>query len=452
MEPWEGKMPGTPSLETISTRLPRIAKLAREMPGVALRTLAQHIDIACLREAYRRTRKDGAVGGDRQTAEQYAEALERNLQSRRDRAKSGTYSAPPVRRVHLPKGDGSPVRPIGVPTFEDQILQRAVTMILETVYEQAFLACSYGFRPGRSAHQALAVLREGLMTMGGGWVLEVDIRSFFDTLAHGQLRAILRKRGHDGVLLRLIGKWLHAGVREDGEVTYPDAGPPQGGVSSPLLANIFLHEVLDTWFENEGQPRLRGRAVLVRYADDVTAVFSLEEDARRVWAVLPKGFTRYGLTLHPEKPPLIACRRPSGADRDATARPKSFDMLGFTPGGTRSLRGYWVIKRQTAQDRLSRALRAIAQWCRQHRHAPVSWQHAVLSRKLRGHYSYYGITGNSVTITRFRHAVRTQWRKWLNRRGGRAHMSWPQFHRLAARYLLPAAIAVHSIYGRAANP
>jgi group II intron reverse transcriptase/maturase len=216
------------------------------MPGVALRTLAQHIDIACLREAYRRTRKDGAVGVDQQTAEQYAEDLERNLQSLLNRAKAGMYSAPPVRRVHIPKGDGSQQRPIGIPTFEDKILQRAVTMVLEAVYEQDFLDCSYGFRPGRSAHQALEVLREGVMTMGGGWVLEVDIQKFFDTLDHGQLRAILRKRVQDGVLLRLIGKWLHAGVMEEGGVTYPDSGTPQGGVISPLLANIFLHEVLDT--------------------------------------------------------------------------------------------------------------------------------------------------------------------------------------------------------------
>lgn len=445
-------MPGTPNPETISTRLQRIAKLAREMPGVALRTLAQHIDIACLREAYRRTRKDGAVGVDRQTAAHYAEDLERNLQSLLDRAKSGMYSAPPVRRVHIPKGDGSQVRPIGVPTFEDKVLQRAVTMVVEAVYEQDFLDCSYGFRPGRSAHQALEVLREGLMTMGGGWVLEVDIRSFFDTLDHGQLRAILRKRVQDGVLLRLIGKWLHAGVMEDGGVTYPDAGTPQGGVISPLLANIFLHEVLDAWFENAVTPRLRGRAFLVRYADDVTAVFSQEEDARRVWAVLPKRFACYGLTLHPEKTRLIAFRRPSGGGRDATARPTSFDMLGFTHFWTRSRRGYWVIKRKTAHDRLSRALRVIARWCRQHRHAPVSRQHAVLSRKLRGHYSYYGITGNSVAIARFRHEVRTRWRKWLNRRGGRSYMSWPHFHRLEERYPLPRAIAVHSIYRRAANP
>ena len=250
------------------------------MPGVALRTLAQFIDIAFLREAHRRTRKDGAVGVDRQTAEDYATDLERNLQRLLDRAKSGTYRAPPVRRVLIPKGDGSERRPIGIPTFEDKILQRAVTMVLEAVYETEFLDCSYGFRPRRSAHQALQVLRDGMMTMRGGWVLEVDIRKFFDTLDHGQLRAILRKRMQDGVLLRLIGKWLHAGVLEDVAVTYPDAGTPQGGVLSPLLANVFLHEVLDAWFEHDVRPRLKGQAFLVRYADDATMVFAREEDAR----------------------------------------------------------------------------------------------------------------------------------------------------------------------------
>ena len=178
----------------------------------------------------------------------------------------------------------------------------------------------------------------------------------------------------------------------------------------------------------------------------------MEEDARRVWAVLPKRFARYGLTLHPEKTRLIAFRRPSGTDRDVTATPTSFDMLGFTHFWTRSLRGSWVIKRKTARDRFSRALRAIAQWCQQHRHAPLSWQHAVLSRKLRGHYSYYGITGNSVAITRFRYEVRTRWRKWLDRRGGRSPMSWLHFRRLEERYPLPAALAVHSSYRRTANP
>ncbi len=456
MDPVGGQMTEAPTSEVISTQLHRIATRAREMPGVALRTLAQFIDIAFLREVHRRTRKDGAVGVDRQTAEDYATELEGNLQRLLDRAKSGTYRAPPVRRVHIPKGDGSERRPIGIPTFEDKILQRAVTMVLEAVYETEFWDCSYGFRPRRSAHQALQVLRDGVMAMRGGWVLEVDIRRFFDTLDHGQLRAILRERVQDGVLLRLIGKWLHAGVLEDGAVTYPDAGTPQGGVLSPLLANVFLHEVLDTWFEREVRPRLKGRAFLVRYADDATMVFEREEDARRVWAVLPKRVSRYGLTLHEEKTRLIEFHPPTGKSEGegtgTTARPASFDMLGFKHFWGRSRQGYWVVKRKTAGARLDRALRTVARWCRQHRHAPLVWQHAALSRKLHGHYSYYGITGNSVAITRFRWEVRCRWQKWLNRRGGKRAMPWSRFELLEQRYPLPAAIAIHSIIRPTANP
>jgi len=314
------------------------------MPGVALRTLAQHIDMACLREAYRRTRKDGAVGVDQQAAEQYAEDLERNLQSLLDRAKSGTYSAPPVRRVHIPKGDGSQRRPIGVPTFEDKILQRAVTMVLEAVYEQDFLDCSYGFRPGRSAHQALEVLREGLMTMGGGWVLEVDIRSFFDTLDHGQLRTILRKRVQDGVLLRLIGKWLHAGVLEEGDVTYPDAGTPQGGVISPLLANVYLNG-LDRAFE-ERHAKL-GR--MVRYADDLVVMCKTEPEARRALAALQAALSELGLELKHAKTRIVHLAEGG----------EGFDFLGFHH---RYVRG---------RTRRSRNITFLARWpsCRAMQHA-----------------------------------------------------------------------------------
>jgi group II intron reverse transcriptase/maturase len=239
------------------------------MPQAALTTLAHHIDIDWLHEAHRRTRKDGATGTDRQTAEEYARNLDENLRSLLERAKSGSYLAPPVRRVHIPKaGSRSQTRPIGIPTFEDKVLQRAVAMVLEAVYEQSFLDCSFGFRPGRSAHQALQRVRNQAMEMAGKWVLEVDIRNFFGTLEHNLLRDIVRKRVRDGVLLRLIGKWLNAGVMEDGAIEYPEAGTPQGGVVSPILANIYLHEVLDEWFVRQVVPRLAGRAKLVRYADD----------------------------------------------------------------------------------------------------------------------------------------------------------------------------------------
>jgi len=435
-------MMGMPSPETVSPKLERIAKLAKEAPDMAFTSLAHHIDIDWLREAYKRTRKNGATGVDGQTADEYAANLEDNLRSLLDRAKSGTYRAPPVRRVHIPKGDGTQTRPIGIPTFEDKILQRAVAMVLEAVYEQDFLDCSYGFRRGRSAHQALEALQHEAVRMAGGWVLEVDIQKFFDTLDHADLRELLRRRVRDGVLLRLIGKWLNAGVLEDGSLSYPDAGTPQGGVISPLLANVYLHEVLDVWFERDVKPRLRGRAFQVRYADDFVIQFSREDDARRVLAVLPKRFGKYGLTLHPEKTRLVEFRRPdrrSPNEGGAGGRPGTFDLLGFTHRWGLSRKRKWVVKRQTATARLSRALKRVAEWCRRNRHLPVKQQWQMLVQKLRGHFGYFGILGNSRGLLRFREGVVRTWRKWLDRRSRRGRMSWDRMHLLLKRYPLPPA-------------
>jgi len=252
----------------VSTKQQQIAQLAKRLPQARFTSLNHYLNLSWLLEAFHRTRKDAAPGVDGQTADEYGLHLVENLRGLLDRAKSGTYRAPPVRRVHIPKGTGKETRPLGIPTLEDKILQRAVVMVLEPLYEQDFLDCSYGFRPGRSAHQALEVFWKQAMDMGGGWVVEVDIRKFFDTLDHAQLRTLLQQRIGDGVLLRLIGKWLQAGILEGGELSYPEAGTPQGGVVSPLLANVYLHYVLDVWFEQTVKPCLRGRAFLVRYADD----------------------------------------------------------------------------------------------------------------------------------------------------------------------------------------
>jgi group II intron reverse transcriptase/maturase len=417
--------------------------------------LHHHIDLIWLHEAYRRTRKDGAPGVDGQTAAAYAEHLEENLQDLLDRARSGRYRAPAVKRAYVPKGDGSTTRPIGIPTFEDKILQRAVAMVLEPIYEQDFLDCSYGFRPGRSAHQALQVWREEVMRIGGGWLIEVDVERFFDTLDKAQLRAFVRRRVRDGVLLRLIGKWLQAGVLEDGAMWYPEAGTPQGGVISPLLANIFLHEVLDVWFERDVKPRLKGRAVLIRYADDAVLGFSEEEDARRVLAVLPKRLGKYGLRLHPEKTRLIDFRRPRGGGPSGSSHPprrRTFDLLGFTHYWAKSRRGYWVIKQKTARDRLSRAITRIGRWCREHRHAPVREQHRDLALKLRGHYGYYGITGNSHSLGRFLNEVKRRWRYWLNRRSDRRRWTWERFAEFLRACPLPPPVPVHSTLRHAAKP
>jgi RNA-directed DNA polymerase len=436
-------MTETSSSTTVSTRLERIAKLAREMPDRPLTTLAHHIDEDWLREAYSRTRKDGARGVDGQGAEGYAEHLEENLRSLLGRMKSGTYRAPPVRRVHIPKGDGSETRPIGIPTFEDKVLQRSVAMVLEAVYEESFYDFSYGFRPCRSALDACEAVRTAVMEMGGGWVLEVDIKKFFDTLDHEHLRAILSQRVRDGVILRLIGKWLNAGVMENLMLSHPEAGTPQGGVISPLLANIFLHEVLDGWFVRDVLPRLSGRAKLVRYADDFVIVFEQEADARRVLDVLPKRFGKYGLTLHPDKTRLVPFQRPGRDDDGSGGGSGSYDLLGFTFHWGLSRKGQWVVRRRTAKDRVSRTLRRIAVWCRQHRHDDVGTQHRALVQKLRGHYGYFGVTSNLRALGLILHEVTAIWKKWLSRRSQKGLLDWNAMHRLLKRYPLPSPRIVH---------
>jgi RNA-directed DNA polymerase len=436
-QPLEGKMSETKSSTSISTRQERIAELAKRFQ--TLTTLNHHIDEVWLSEAYRRTRKDGAAGVDGQSAEDYAQQLESNLKSLLERAKAGTYRAPAVRRVHIPKGNGE-TRPIGIPTFEDKVLQRAVTMVLEPIYEQDFLPCSYGFRPGRNQHQCIEALRDAARKMAGGWVLEVDIRKFFDTIPRQRLLEILRKRVQDGIILRLVAKWLHAGVQEEGLTTSPEAGTPQGGVISPLLANIYLHEVLDTWFEQDVKPRMQRHAHLFRYADDAVMLFEKEDDARRVLEVLPKRFEKYGLTLHPEKTRLVRFRRP---DRDTTSAerggggPGTFNFLGFTHYWCRIPSGHWMVFRKTMGSRMTRAIHAVASWLKTNRHLPLEEQQVGLSRRLNGHYGYFAIRGNTRSVWKFYDAAICAWKKWLSRRSDRARVTWARFKRILQRFPLP---------------
>lgn len=441
-------MAGTLSPHTISTKQIELTQRATEIAEDALETLSHFIDLDWLREAYRRTRKDGASGVDGQTAAGYEKQLDENLSSLLDRFKSGVYQAPPVRRVYIPKADGKRRRPIGIPTLEDKVLQRAVVMLLEPIYEVQFSDASYGFRPGRSAHQALEALWRGTMRHPNGWLIELDIESFFDNVDHKILQSLIARRVGDGVIRRIIGKWLKAGVMEDSQLSYPTQGTPQGGVISPLLANIYLHEVLDRWFEEDVIPRLKSRAFMVRYADDGVLGFAREDDARRVYAVLAKRFARFGLTLHPEKTRLMQFGRPKPKERPrgGPGVTRSFDFLGLTHFWGRSRRGGWVVRRKTATNRLSRALCNIKQWCRRHRHEPVAWQHTQLCRKLRGHYAYYGITGNGRSLGRFLHAVERIWRKWLARRSNRAKLLWARFNAFLKRHPLPPIRVVHSVY------
>ena len=439
MEPGMGNTTERPSSELVSTRLTRIAKLAREMPGTALTTLAHHIDKEFLKEAHARVRKNGAAGIDEVTAEMYERQLETNLESLHKRFKDGSYFAPPVKRTYIPKADGGK-RPLGIPTLEDKVLQTAVNMVLGAIYEQDFLPSSYAYRPERGALHAVRDLREGLMEMGGGWVLEADIKSFFDTIEHPHMRSFLDKRVRDGVIRRMLDKWLAAGVMEEGVVAYPEEGTPQGGVISPLLANIYLHEVLDVWFEKDVKPRMKGRCFLIRYADDFVICFEREDDARRVEEVLPKRFAKYGLELHPDKTQLLRFTRPK---RDSDDEPPKFDLLGFTHYWARSFRGHWVIKRMTIKKRLTRKIKEIWLWCRANRHEKVKEQAMRLGSRLAGYYNYHGITSNYEALNLLYQETLRSWHYWLNRRSQR-DLTWSRFLEIEEVHSLPRPRIVHA--------
>lgn len=437
--------------ETISTKRKQLAKIARRFPETGLVTVSKHMDIEWLHEAHRRTRKDGAVGVDGQSAADYEVSLEENLERLLARAKTrNQYRAPAVKRAHIPKGTGSETRPIGIPTFEDKILQRAVVMLLEPIFEQDFLDCSYGFRPRRGPHDALQALWERVMSMpNGAWVLEADIKGFFDAVDKSELQRMFGERVRDGVIRRLIGKWLNAGVLEDGCVYHPETGTPQGGVISPLLANIYLHHVLDVWFEKEVRPRMRGKCHLIRFADDFVIIFERKVDADRVLDVLPKRFGKYNLHLHPEKTRLVRFTKPRGGAKPPGSdddHPGSFELLGFRHFWGRSRKKKWVVKRKTASSRFSRTLQRFSAWMRFNRHLPLKVQHRILCHKLRGHDAYYGITGNAPMLGKLRHEVERRWRRWLSSRSRKAKLNWEQMATLLKRYPLAPPRVVHSVY------
>jgi group II intron reverse transcriptase/maturase len=432
-------MEGTLGPKEISTKLSQIAELAKKAPNMVFTTLSHHIDEPFLHEAFELTRKDGAVGVDGQTAAQYRENLSSNLRDLLERFKAGTYKAPPVKRAFVPKAGGS-LRPIGIPTFEDKLLQRAVVMILEAIYEQDFSPNSYGFRKGRSTHQALEKLWKTSMNLNteGVWLIDADIQDFFGTLKHDILRGFLDQRVRDGVIRRTLHKWLKAGVMEEEIIYHPETGTPQGGVVSPLLANIYLHEVLDKWFEQEVKPLMKGGCELIRYADDFVIVFALESDARRVLEVLPKRFGKYGLTLHPTKTKLIDFRKPPNGGSS------SFDFLNFTHYWAKSRKGKWWVSRKTAKSRLKRAIQVIDEWCRSNRHLTMTEQHVALSRKLHGHYNYFGITGNGRGLEKFLAATIYCWYRWLKRRSQRTGVRYAEFASFQLAHPLPKPRVVHS--------
>jgi len=426
---------------TVSTKLARIAEQSKRDAAKVFSTLAHIMDEDFLTEAFSQLRKDAAAGIDEMTVTEYAVNLGERIAELHRRLKGKEYRAQPARRVWIPKGDGGQ-RPLAILVLEDKIVQRAVAMLLEAVYEPHFCECSYGFRRRRSAHQALAYLRQQCLALGVNWVIDADIQKFFDTISWEQLRTILQQRVNDGAILRLIGMWLHVGVLEDDQVTNQELGTPQGAPISPVLANIFLHLVLDEWFQTQVRPRMVGNCFLVRFADDFVMGYSLKSDAERVFGVLPKRFERYGLKIHPEKSRLVQFSRPYWKQGKG---PGNFAFLGFTHYWAKTLSGGWTIKRKTLGKRLSRFLRGIGDWCKENLHKDIDEQHRILSAKLRGHYQYYGVRGNFKMLEMAYEHSRAKWKKWLSRRNSKNRMSWEKFAvKVEPAYALPLPHIVHA--------
>src|SRR5262245_5730334 len=415
-------MPNALTLADMSPGLLKVVERAQREPEGRFHALAHLIDGPALKRAYRRQRSDAAVGVDGVTKEQYGQNLEATLQELHTRLRAKQYRHQPIRRVYIPKGQGK-TRPIGISAFEDKVVQDAVREVLEAIYEQDFLECSYGFRPGCSAHDAVGTLKRHVEGGEVRWIFEADIGSFFDSLDRTELKKMLEVRVADGALLRLIGKCLHVGVLDGEVVVEPELGTVQGSVLSPLLGNVDLHYVLDRWFATEVKPRLRGKAILIRYCDDFIIGFEREEDARRVLAVLEKRLGRFGLTLHPDKTRLVPFWRPPMTQQSGQG-PATFDFLGFTFYWRRTRTGHWRMGCKTRRASLRRAKQALYDWCRRHRHQPVEAQHAALGRRLRGHFNYFGVHGNFPSLLRLVEATKRAWYTWLCRRSQRTRLTW----------------------------
>lgn len=429
----------------MSPELLKVAERAKREPDGRFHSLAHRIDGSALRRAYDRQRRDAAVGVDGVSKEDYGRELEDNLRDLHERLRTKRYRHQPIRRVHIPKENGT-TRPLGISAFEDKMVQDALREVLQAVYEQDFLDCSHGFRPGRSAHDAIRALH--LAADRGEWnyVLEADIVSFFDRVVRKAVLEMLQERVADGSLLRLVSKCLHAGVLDGEEYSEPDVGTAQGSVLSPLIGNIYLHHVLDRWFVREVRPRLRGRACLIRYADDFVIGFEYREDAERVMGELSQRMQRYGLTLHPDKTRLLDFRRPPAAQQNGKG-PSSFDFVGFTLYWRRSRWGRWRLACRTRRARLRRAIQTVYSWCRRHRHEEVAAQYATLRSRLQGHYNFFGVNGNLKSLARLRYHAERAWHKWLCRRSQRARIPWERFQALLRAYPLPPPRVVVQIWG-----
>lgn len=425
-----------------SSALDRIRQAARRDGRQRFTALLHHVyDIDRLRASYFATRRDAAAGVDRETWQQFGEDLETRLQDLSDRLKRGAYRAKPVRRVFIPKADGRQ-RPLGIPTLEDKVVQRAVVEVLNAIYEVDFLGFSYGFRPGRSPHQALDALATGIQTRKVNWVLDADIRGFFDTLDHGWLVKFLEHRIGDQRIVRLIQKWLRAGVLEDGRRIPGTVGAVQGGSISPLLANVYLHYVFDLWIRQWRKRQATGDVVVVRFADDFVVGFEHQDEAERFLGDLRERFAEFGLSLHPDKTRLIAFGRK--VDRDwrggGGGKPGTFDFLGFTHSCGKTRNGKFTVLRQTMRKRMQAKLKAVKIELRRRLHQSIPEQGRYLRSVVAGHTRYFGVPMNGWAIGLFRHSIGRLWWRNLKRRSQKHRLPWDRMRRLIDKWLPPARI------------
>lgn len=440
--PRQQNAPRTLGRDGALSALERVREAAERDKQVRFTALLHHIyNVEHLRAAYYALKRDAAPGIDGETWEHYGEALEANLADLSGRLKRGAYRAKPVKRAYIPKADGRQ-RPLGIPTLEDKIVQRTAVEVLNAIYETDFLGFSYGFRPKRSPHQALDALYAGLLTEKVNWVLDADIRGFFEAINHEWLVKFIEHRIADQRVVRLIQKWLNAGVLEDGTRTWQDEGTPQGGSISPLLANVYLHYVFDLWAQRWRRKSAHGDVIVVRYADDFLVGFQHRADAERFLADLRERFTKFGLELHPEKTrrlefgPYAAENR----QRAGQGKPETFHFLGFTHICGKKRNGRFTVVRQTIRKRLQAKLSAVKAELRRRLHDPIPVVGAWLRQVVSGHVRYYGVPMNGPAIGLFRFQVGWLWHRALARRSHTGHVAWERMRRLIERWLPPARI------------
>lgn len=420
----------------MGTKLEQIAEMAKTSPQMVFTSIAHLIDKECLERSFRKLRRWAATGIDKRSYSDYEQDLSANIDDLHQRLKSGKYKAPDIRRAWRPKGDGKGKRPLGISTIEDKIVQRAVSDLLSVIYENDFSRYSYGFRKDKSPHQALSYLRNRCMQYPFREIIDADIQSCFDSFDHRIIVEILKKRVNDGSIIKLIYQWMKAGVIDGEQLFKPESGVPQGNIISPLLCNIYLHEVLDLWLE-EIRPMLKGEMFFIRFADDFVIGFEYREDAQRVYQTLPKRFKKYGLTIHPEKTRLLNFSPENKGDC------RTFDFLGFTHYWTKSKRGFAVIKRKTKCAKANRVFNAMYEYCRDNRHLRLREQWTDLCMKIKGYYAYFAIPGNYNFLKQVYYNAIHYWFKWLNRRSQYNSYTWDGFYNLLKVFPLPRPRIIH---------